>query len=286
VRLVDTDILKPDTGYLTVIERPSVSSAKHTPDHHSPSGSHSTDEQSGLSGAEVEAAIAYREQMLKERRKSEAASSAPKMSKRELKAKKSTLGNGNDKLRALSIDPLAPSSAFDETLKSRLRRERDARRQQTSDVDEDGEAGDDEAETANQGDDRVLARDWAAPIGKRIAVPVRIEPKVYFAAERTFLKWLNIAVFIGSIATTLLNFIPPEDSRGLISAALFTFAALLAIAYSAGIFIYRAYRLRARSAEGLYYDKYGPTALCFAIFAALATNIGLRASEMMTDGGV
>jgi hypothetical protein len=91
---------------------------------------------------------------------------------------------------------------------------------------------------------------------------------------------MNISVFIGTIATTLLNFTPPEDSRGLISAAFFTFTALLAIAYSVGIFVYRSYKLRERHAEGLYYDKYGPTVLCFVLFLALATNIGLRASEM------
>jgi hypothetical protein len=90
-------------------------------------------------------------------------------------------------------------------------------------------------------------------------------------------------VFIGTIATTLLNFTSPEDSRGLISAALFTLAALLAIAYSAAIFVYRAYRLRTRKAEGLYYDKYGPTLLCLVLFAALATNIGLRVSEMLEE---
>ncbi|KAG1861089.1 VTC domain-containing protein [Suillus tomentosus] len=91
-----------------------------------------------------------------------------------------------------------------------------------------------------------------------------LKPKVYFANERTFLKWLSFAVLIGTIATTLLNFVPADDPRGLISAALFTLAALLAIAYSAIIFVYRALRLRARSAEGLYYDKYVPTifALC------------------------
>jgi hypothetical protein len=87
-------------------------------------------------------------------------------------------------------------------------------------------------------------------------------------------------VLIGSIATTLLNFVPADDPRGLISAALFTLAALLAIAYSAGIFVYRALRLRARSAEGLYYDKYGPTALCIVLLAALGTNIGLRVADM------
>jgi hypothetical protein len=93
-------------------------------------------------------------------------------------------------------------------------------------------------------------------------------------------KWLNTAVFIGSIATALLNFVPADDQRGLISAAFFTFAALLAIAYSAGIFVYRSNRMRDRRASGLYYDKYGPTVLCFVLFLALATNIGLRFSEM------
>jgi hypothetical protein len=81
------------------------------------------------------------------------------------------------------------------------------------------------------------------------------------------------------IATTLLNFVPPTDSRGLISAAIFTFAALLAIAYSAILFVFRSVRLRARRAEGLYYDKYGPTMLCLVLLAAIGTNLGMRLSE-------
>ncbi|KAG1861088.1 VTC domain-containing protein [Suillus tomentosus] len=98
--------------------------------------------------------------------------------------------------------------------------------------------------------------------------------------EDRLLKWLSFAVLIGTIATTLLNFVPADDPRGLISAALFTLAALLAIAYSAIIFVYRAFCLRARSAEGLYYDKYGPTILCFVLLVALGTNIGLRVADM------
>ena len=82
------------------------------------------------------------------------------------------------------------------------------------------------------------------------------------------------------IATTLLNFIPPKDTRGLLCAALFTFAALLSIVYSAGIFVYRALRLRRRRAEGVYYDKYGPTTLCAVVLAAVVTNVVLRLSEI------
>ena len=82
------------------------------------------------------------------------------------------------------------------------------------------------------------------------------------------------------IATTLLNFVPPDDTRGLISAWFFTFAALLAIAYSAILFVFRSLRLCARRAEGLYHDKYGPTGLCLVLFVALATNTVMRLSEV------
>ncbi|KAG1743955.1 uncharacterized protein EDB91DRAFT_1335642 [Suillus paluster] len=81
-------------------------------------------------------------------------------------------------------------------------------------------------------DERLLMRDWTAPAGKRIAVSVRVEPKVYFANERTFLEWLSFAVLIGSIATTLSNFMDADNLRGSTGAALFTLAALLAIVCS------------------------------------------------------
>jgi hypothetical protein len=85
------------------------------------------------------------------------------------------------------------------------------------------------------------------------------------------------------IATTLLNFVPADDSRGLISAGIFTFAALLAIVYSAVLFVFRSIRLRARRAEGLYYDKYGPTLLCLVLLGAIGTNVGMRLSQTTED---
>ncbi|KAJ7170911.1 VTC domain-containing protein [Mycena crocata] len=360
---MDTDILKPDTGYLTIIERPSNiasgsgfgsggSSTKHSSEprasgsgtpfddeengsYHEPVSEDEDDDDrdlapakdedkwTGLSGPDVADAIAYREHMLKARRVSDVNENAAGNGarRRPFSSRRDAAGSDGDddddeqttlergrvargknipiaKPRALSIDPLAPSSYFDETLRDRLKEEREAARKRRGirdqEVQEEGEEmrpapeEDDEEEVdplipRRHEDERQLSSDVRAPPGKRISVPVRIEPKVYFAAERTFLKWLNNAVFIGTIATTLLNFTSPEDSRGLISAALFTFAALLAIAYSAAIFVFRAYRLRARRAEGLYYDKYGPTLLCLVLFFALATNIGLRVSEMMED---
>lgn len=97
------------------------------------------------------------------------------------------------KNRALSIDPLAPSSAFDETLRDRLRE--DAERQRAREAVVAEEDGDEEqvgpSHRAMLNSERLLERNWRAPPGKKIAVPVRIEPKVYFATERTFLVCLT-----------------------------------------------------------------------------------------------
>ncbi|OAX37001.1 SPX-domain-containing protein [Rhizopogon vinicolor AM-OR11-026] len=315
---MDTDILKPNTGYLTV-ERPSKTTSElHSPGDLSPAHSYvepvsegeedeemdlapakDEDRRTGLPHEDVAAAIAFREQSLKERDVTAPAGTptdadaddadmgdeqTPLLKARPASGKQSQLQRlHTENERSVSIDPLAPSSAFDERLRERLQAKKNVPPRAQNGVvreteEEEDAVGLDEENLRDE--ERLLVRDWTAPSGKRIAVPVRIEPKVYFANERTFLKWLSFAVLIGSIATTLLNFVPADDPRGLISAALFTLAALLAIAYSAIIFVYRALRLRARSAEGLYYDKYGPTVLCFVLLAALGTNIGLRVAEM------
>jgi hypothetical protein len=39
--------------------------------------------------------------------------------------------------------------------------------------------------------DQIQSTKFKAPKGKKIHVPVRVEPKVYFAAERTFLSWVS-----------------------------------------------------------------------------------------------
>lgn len=321
--LVDVDILKPDTGYLSVIERPATSTSSPfnsssgkgaTPARSSGSGSdaespvlgavttgyteplsegeedetygHCDEEdedesgsgegkvdkgkkrkygrglepareedlsaRTGLSGDDVKAAVEYREQMLRVRKEEE-----EEERKREKKAGKERVEDGGEmgdgegeegegagleerrhrhkfgrqrslgiSKQALSIDPLAPSLAFDETLKTKLEGEEAKRRadggtttrgsstsrprgsrsvSRTSkrrladyglrnDQEEDERPADVVEEEAalngkrgGEGDERILERKWRAPAGKLIAIPVRIEPKVYFAAERTFL---------------------------------------------------------------------------------------------------
>lgn len=101
--------------------------------------------------------------------------------------------------RNLSIDPLATATAFDISFRNKLGGRRPS--VVAEDEDEPREHGSREREherrdetldqdnsTVTEADEQVqLLREWTAPRGTRIAVPVRVEPKVYFASERTFL---------------------------------------------------------------------------------------------------
>ncbi|KAH0843190.1 vacuolar transporter chaperone 1 [Fonsecaea monophora] len=111
--------------------------------------------------------------------------------------------------------------------------------------------------------------------GKRIALPTRVEPKVFFANERTFLSWLNFTVILGGLAVGLLNF---GDSVGRISAGLFTLVAMAAMIYALVTFHWRAKAIRVRG-QGGFDDRIGPTVLAVALLAAVIVNFVLRVVE-------
>lgn len=108
--------------------------------------------------------------------------------------------------------------------------------------------------------------------GKRIALPTRVEPKVFFANERTFLSWLNFTVILGGLAVGLLNF---GDRVGQISAGLFTLVALMAMIYALITFHWRAKSIRMRG-QGGFDDRFGPTVLAVALLLAIVVNFVLR----------
>jgi uncharacterized membrane protein YidH (DUF202 family) len=113
------------------------------------------------------------------------------------------------------------------------------------------------------------------PPGKRIALPTRVEPKVFFANERTFLSWLNFTVILGGLAVGLLNF---GDSVGRISAGLFTLVAMAAMIYALFTFHWRAKSIRQRG-QGGFDDRIGPSVLALALLAAVVVNFVLRVVE-------
>ncbi|CAL5221671.1 g3901 [Coccomyxa viridis] len=112
-------------------------------------------------------------------------------------------------------------------------------------------------------------------------VPLRIEPKTYFANERTLLAWLSMAVTIGSVSAALVGFTASEkDVKGvrggpvtqnttnLITVSLLP-VAILMIGYALTTYILRSSYLR-RKQMGYYMDWIGPTILCSLVIAVLS----------------
>lgn len=110
--------------------------------------------------------------------------------------------------------------------------------------------------------------DIKVPKGKRICVPVRVEPKVYFANERTFLNWIHIGIILGAMAGGLLNFghgVAKQASLAFFLVAVFT------IVYSIVLYLWRVYHIRRKDAVR-YDDRFGPTMICIALATATAVN--------------
>ncbi|KAF9111209.1 vacuolar transporter chaperone [Mortierella sp. AM989] len=104
---------------------------------------------------------------------------------------------------------------------------------------------------------------------KRATAPVRLEPKVFFANERTFLNWLQFSVLLGSIALTLLNF---GNHMTRISGAVLTVITLLAMVYALGIFHVRLTNILSTRTDRQFHDRIGPTVLCVFLFGAYFLN--------------
>jgi hypothetical protein len=121
----------------------------------------------------------------------EAHENTPFLRRSPLKSRESSKGT-----KSLSINPLAPSVEFDKRFKKKLgRRGRGSRSISRDPSFERREAEDEaafaEASNRNQGE-TTYTNAFTAQTGKRIAVPVRVEPKVFFAQERTFLVRLQL----------------------------------------------------------------------------------------------
>ncbi|KAG0207031.1 vacuolar transporter chaperone [Mortierella sp. GBA30] len=125
-----------------------------------------------------------------------------------------------------------------------------------------------EDEAANGGQTTYLV----TPPGRKIATLVRVEPKVFFANERTFLSWLQFTVMLGGLSLGLLNF---GDKVSRVSAGLFTFVALSFMVYALVTYHWRAYKIRNREL-GPFDDRIGPTLLCFILLTAIVTNFFLE----------
>lgn len=105
---------------------------------------------------------------------------------------------------------------------------------------------------------------------KRIQIPVRVEPKVFFANERTFLSWVHFSIFLGGIATALVGL---GNQRAKFSGFLFGIVSVLFASYALYLYQWRASRIRERD-PGPYDDRVGPTVVVVVFLVAMIVNLG------------
>eukprot|EP00937_MAST-01D_sp_MAST-1D-sp2_P003299 g3299.t1 len=102
--------------------------------------------------------------------------------------------------------------------------------------------------------------------------PVRVEPKTYFANERTFIQWLSAAMLIMSIGMALIEMEGKRDGGGGVSAAGVACAvvSLIIMLYALWTFLWRVKKIT-RKDPGGYDDTRGPVFLVLMLVAGLCT---------------
>ncbi|KAI8147004.1 VTC domain-containing protein [Fennellomyces sp. T-0311] len=103
----------------------------------------------------------------------------------------------------------------------------------------------------------------------------RLEPKIFFANERTFINWLQFSALILTAALTLLNF---GDKISRIAGATFFGVSMILALYAFGRYRYRAWQIT-NHPRIRYDDLYGPIGLCFLLVGALIVNFILRMQQ-------
>ncbi|KAI9273789.1 VTC domain-containing protein [Helicostylum pulchrum] len=108
--------------------------------------------------------------------------------------------------------------------------------------------------------------------GGRVRVKVRVEPKTFFANERTFIAWLQFCALLLTVALNLLNF--GNGNSRLVGCIFIGLAAAVSI-YALYRFEKRAWMIN-RQDPGRYDDLWGPVVLCVLLVAALIVNLYLN----------
>jgi len=105
-----------------------------------------------------------------------------------------------------------------------------------------------------------------------LTASVRVEPKTFFANERTLLQWMNTAVLLATISITLLNF-GTWESR--VAGFILSPVAVFFLVYSFWVYLVRSKSLEKKEAIN-YNDRLGPGLLVVCLVGAISAIILLN----------
>ncbi|KAL5485789.1 hypothetical protein ACEPAI_6830 [Sanghuangporus weigelae] len=113
-------------------------------------------------------------------------------------------------------------------------------------------------------------------VPKKIPTPIRVEGKVWFANERTWIAYLNIGVLLGTLALALFN--ASEDAIARDFAYIYAGISICVVVYGWSIYQKRITMIRKRD-PGHFDQIIGPVIISALLFFAVLANFILRGKQ-------
>lgn len=116
-------------------------------------------------------------------------------------------------------------------------------------------------------------------LGKIRKAPVKIEPKVFFANERTFLAWMHLSIILAGASIAILAFADDSNPYGQLYGIVMLPVAIAFIIYSMYQYQKRARMIRHRH-PGPYDDTVGPVVLGIMLMVSIVAQFALKLYSM------
>ena len=114
---------------------------------------------------------------------------------------------------------------------------------------------------------------------KERKAPVKVEPKVFFANERTFLAWMHASILLAGASVTIVAFADSNPMSQLYGILLLP-VAISFICYSMYQYARRSAMIRQKS-PGPYEDTVGPTVLAIMLIISILAQFSIKLYSLM-----
>ncbi|KAF8338423.1 hypothetical protein F5887DRAFT_1077927 [Amanita rubescens] len=114
-------------------------------------------------------------------------------------------------------------------------------------------------------------------VPKKVATPVKVEPKVWFANERTWISWLSNSVILASFSVALFNASKDEIAKRF--AYVYALISVGVLIYGYVLYQYRITMILRRD-PGHFDAHVGPIIISIALFVAILANFIIRVREL------
>ncbi|KAG8526274.1 uncharacterized protein KY384_000267 [Bacidia gigantensis] len=105
--------------------------------------------------------------------------------------------------------------------------------------------------------------------------PVAVEPKVWLANERTFVKWQHVSILLASLSLGLYNAAGESNDVARSLAVIYTLIAIFAAVWGWWMYLIRSRMIAARSGKD-FDNVIGPIVVCICLAVALVLNFSFK----------